>query len=172
MKNLLSVSLIAILILTSCQSQKTNEELSKQEKEEIKFELRERVKKIVNNSEVGNLDEVAEVYWNNPEFIGVTNGEIKNYKKYIEGDKEYFDILNNQEFSETDLLFTFLNKDIVIATYNGFALADLNDGTKLKLDPFTATLVFKKIDGIWKSVYTNEFMTIQPIAVDSTESEK
>lgn len=158
--------------MTSCKEQELKNELSKQAKQEIELELRKRVQKIVKNSEIGNLGEVAEVYWDNPEFIGVTNGEIKNYEKYIEGDKEYFDILNTQKFSETDLLFIFLSKDIVIATYKGFALADLNDGTRLKLDPFTATLVFKNVDGIWKSVYTNEFMTIQPIAIDSSNMNK
>ena len=158
--------------MSSCKEQDSSKELSKQEKEKITIELRERVQKIVDNSEIGNLNEVAEVYWDNPEFVGVTNGEIKNYKKYIEGDKEYFDILSAQKFSESDLLFTFLTKDIVIATYKGSALADLKDGDKLKLDPFVATLVFKKIDGIWKSVYTNEFMTIQPVIHDSIDINK
>ena len=172
MKNLFSFILISIIMLTSCKEQESKNELSVSEKQKIEVDLRKRVQKIVENSEIGNLEEVAEVYWDSPEFVGVTNGEIKNYEKYIEGDKEYFEILNKQKFSENDLLFTFLSKDIVIATYNGNALADLNDGTKLRLDPFTATLVFKNIDGTWKSVYTNEFMTIEPIATDSTDINK
>lgn len=119
MKNLFSFILISIIMLTSCKEQESKNKLSVSEKQKIETDLRKRVQKIVENSEIGNLEEVAEVYWDSPEFIGVTNGEIKNYEKYIQGDKEYFEILNKQKFSENDLLFTFLSKDIVIATYNG-----------------------------------------------------
>lgn len=70
--------------MTSCKDQELKNELSASEKQKIKVDLRKRVQKIVKNSEIGNLEEVSEVYWVSPEFVGVTNREIKNYEKYIE----------------------------------------------------------------------------------------
>jgi hypothetical protein len=69
------------------------------------------------------------------------------------------------------LIFTIIDKKTVILIYSGSALAKMKDQQKVKVDPFLATLVFRKIDDSWKVLYSGEFATFAAIVADSRISE-
>jgi hypothetical protein len=65
-------------------------------------------------------------------------------------------------------MFTFIDKRNVILTYAGTAIATFKNKQQMKIDPFSATLFFRKFDDSWKVIYTNEFAAVDPIMEDST----
>lgn len=158
---------LASFLLISCDANK-GDILTDQDKATIKSEVQTVLKQIVENSEVGNFEKATEAYVNNPEFISISNGVITGYDGFIKSNKEYFDALDQQTFSETALMFTIIDKKTVILTYGGSALATMKDKQQIKIDPFTATLALRKIDDSWKVIHSNETAIFVPIVEDST----
>jgi len=171
MKNLiLTILTLASFIIASCDTNK-GDELTDQDKATIKSEVHSVFEQIVENSEAGNLEKATEPYADDPEFICISNGAISDYNGFIESNREYFNALDHQTFNETAMKFTFINKETVILTYGASALANLKDKQKLKIDPFAATLVFRKINDSWRVTYSHESGVFTPIVADSTMNE-
>lgn len=170
MKNpLLCFSAIVLVLLYGCNQTQTPKPLTETQKATIKTEIRSRIDKMIANSEAGNMDGVTEVYWNNPDFIAVVNSEIMNYTAYMTAHKTYFDKLETQKFTEVETRFLFLCPEEALVIYKGAAKARMSNGDQVRLDPYTASLTFKKIDRIWKVVHSNETFTMVPLKVkDST----
>ncbi|TXD51490.1 MULTISPECIES: nuclear transport factor 2 family protein [unclassified Polaribacter] len=162
----LTIFTIASFLLVSCNTSKENI-LTDQDKATIKSEVQAVINNIVANSEALNLEKATESYLNNPDFISISNGVIADYKSFLKGNKEYFNAIVSQTYTENDLIFTIIDKKTVILTFGGSALVTMKDQQKVKVDPFLATLVFRKIDDSWKVLYTNEFATFAPIENDS-----
>ena len=165
----LTILTLATLLLASCDTKKI-EVLSDQDKATIKTEVEVVINQIIENSEAGNFEKATEPYLNSPEFIAISNGVVADYTGYIKSNKEYFSAVAHQKYNETNILFTYIDKNNVIMTYIGTGHATFKDKQQFKIDPFAATLVFKKIDDSWKVTYSNEFATITPIAEDSTNT--
>jgi len=140
-----------------------NKTLSNQDKEVLITSTKPVLYQIIENSESGNLDKAVEPYLNSPEFIAVGNGQVLDFTGFKEGNKQYFDALDNQKFTEKDLRYTFIDNKTVIATWCGTGIANLKDGQKLNIDPYVVTLVFIKMDGVWKVIYTHESNVITPV---------
>ena len=166
MKSSTLILVIISMILLSCGT-KNGATLTDSEKEVIKSEIAPLMKQIVQNSESGNLDKAIEPYSNNPEFVSISNGQVSDYNKFVEGNKQYFEVMGSQSFNQTIMNFTFINKDNVIVTWGGSALAKMKDKQQIKVDPFAASLVFNKRDGSWKVIYSHESAVFTPVVNDS-----
>jgi len=61
----------------------------------------------------------------------------------------------------------------VMALFSGKAKGEAKNGTKMNLDNFYASMLFRKIDGNWKLAYTHESADQEIIIpeVDSTKVE-
>lgn len=153
---------ILSMILISCGT-KTNLPLTVTDKETLKGEIKPVLTQIIENSEKGDLEKAIGPYLNSTEFIGISNGQVFDFNGLKEGNKQYFDAMKEQKFTETLLKYTFIDKETVIVTWGGSAIAELKDGQKLKIDPFTATLIFKKIEGAWRVLYSHESSVMVPI---------
>ena len=165
----ITIYTVALFLLVSCNTNKENI-LTGEDKAAIKSEVHAVINNIVASSEALNLEKATESYLNNPEFISISNGVISDYKSFLKGNKEHFDAIVAQEYTENDLIFTIIDKKTVILTYGGSALVTMKDQQKVKVDPFLATLVFRKIDDSWKVLYSSEFATFAAIVADSTIS--
>ena len=170
MEKIILVQTLISLFLFSCGTKNTSN-LTDQDKELIKSELVTIMNQIIQNSESGNLEKATEYYSNKPEFISISNGQVSDYNKFIEGNKTYFEAMEVQKFTESLMNYTFINKEIVIVTWGGSALAKLKDGQQMKVDPFAASLVFNKVDGDWRVIYNHESGVFAPIANDTTKIE-
>lgn len=156
------ISLLALLIIGfACTTE--NKPLTDKDKELLITSIKPVLSQIIENSETGNLDKAIEPYLNSPEFIAVGNGQVLDFNGLKEGNRQYFDALVSQKFTEKDIKYTFIDNKTVIATWCGMGLANLKDGQKLNIDPYVATLVFKKMDGVWKVIYTHESNIITPV---------
>ena len=170
MKNSTLILVIISMSLLSCGT-KNGATLTDNEKEVIKSEITPLMKQIAQNSESGNLDKAIEPYSNKPEFLSITNGHLSDYNKFVEGNKQYFEAMESQIFNQTLMNFTFINKDNVIVTWGGSALAKMKNRQQIKVAPFAASLVFNKSDGIWKVIYNHESAVFTPVVNDSIKTE-
>ena len=164
MKKLLLI-LLPIIIL-SC-GPKTESNIAENEKEIIKAELQSLMNQIIQNNEIGNLEKSIEPYLDSPEFMSITNGQISDYNELSNAHEQYFEALKFQKFSESTLIYTFLNSENVIITWGCTALVQMKNEQEIKIDPYTATLIFKKVDDLWKVVYAHGSGVFVPIVNNS-----
>ena len=164
MKKLIYFVLSVALI--SCTT-KTNQPLSNEEKDVLISEIKPVLTQIIENSEKGILDLALKPYLKSSEFVGISNGQVFDYNGMEQGNKQYFEAMVTQKFTEKLLKYSFINADNVVVTWGGSAIAELKDGQKLNVDPFAATLLFTKIDGNWKVTYSHESSVMTPIQNES-----
>ncbi|TLX73738.1 hypothetical protein E9993_14870 [Labilibacter sediminis] len=170
MKNLILILSMISMFLFSCGTQNEGK-LSDEEKEKIKSEISPLFNQIVQNSEAGNLKKAIEPYSNKTEFVSISNGQVSDYDKFVEGNKQYFETMKSQKFTETLMNYTFVSRETVIVTWGGSATIKLKDGKQLKVDPFAASLVFNRTNGIWKVIYNHESGVFTPIINDSIKTD-
>jgi len=151
------------IIFFSCGT-KNESSITENEKELIKAELQSLMNQMIQNNEIGNLEKSIEPYLDYPEFISITNGEISNYNELRNAHEEYFEVLKSQEFSESTFSYTFLNNENVIVTWGCTALVEMKNEQKMKIEPYTATLIFKKVNDLWKIVYAHGSGVFVPIS--------
>lgn len=163
MKKYESVLLICTMVFFMSCNNKTDLPLSDSEKAALINEVKPVLTQIIEGSESGNLDKALERYWNAQEFIAVGNGQVYNFNGLKDGNKQYFEALDSQKFTEKDTKYTFLDNKTVIATWSGTGLASLKDSQKLNIDPYVATLVFRKMNEGWKVIYTHESNVITKV---------
>jgi hypothetical protein len=142
--------------------------LSENEKEIIKSELQSIMNQIVQNNENGNMEKAIEPYLNSPEFISISNGQVSDYIKFMTENTYYFDALKSQKFSDSELIYTYINNENVIITWSSSAFVQMKDEQEIKIDPYTVTFMFKKVNELWKVTYAHGSGIIVPIIKDST----
>ncbi len=153
------------LILLSCGLQ-TGSNITDTEKETIKSELQSLMSEMILNNESGNYEKSIEPYLNSPEFCSITNGQISDYKTFIVANEQYFEALKSQKYSDSTFGYTFLNKENVIVTWGCTARIQMKNEQEMKLDPYTATLIFKKVDNSWRVVYGHGSGVFIPLGDD------
>ncbi|MCP5062960.1 MAG: hypothetical protein GY936_10905 [Ignavibacteriae bacterium] len=99
---------------------------------------------IIHSNEIGNLEKSIEPYLDYPEFIIISNGQISDYNSFIITNEQYFEALKSQKFSEPTFIYTFLNSENVIITWGCTALVQMRNEQEIKINPYTATFIFKK----------------------------
>ena len=150
MKKLISILLPMFLI--SCGT-KTGSILTENEKETIKSELQLLMNQFIQNNEIGNVEKAIEPYLDSPEFMSISNGQISDYKNFMIANKQYFEALESQKFAESAMIYTFINKETVVITWGCSTLIQMKDEQEIKIDPYTATFIFKKVNELWKIIY-------------------
>jgi hypothetical protein len=151
------------LIFLSC-GLKTGSSTTETEKETIKLELQSLMNELIKNNEIGNLEKSIEPYLNSPDFFSISNGQISDYKNFILANEQYFEALKSQKYSNSTFGYTFLNNENVIITWGCTARIQMKNDLEMKLDPYTATLVFKKVDDSWRIVYGHGSGVFVPIS--------
>ena len=163
MKKFEAVLYLCTMVFAMSCNNATDLPLSDSEKATLMNEVKPVLTQIIQGSESGNIDKALEPYWNAPEFISVGNGQVNDFNGFKDGNKQYFEVLDSQKFTEKDTKYTFLDNKTVIATWCGTGLASLKDSQKLNIDPYVATLVFRKMNEGWKVVYTHESTVITQV---------
>ena len=159
---------LIILLIVSCET--INRDLiNDQDKEKIKSEIQTVFEQMIQSSEAGNFE--FRPFVNSPGFISIVNGKISNYKEFIKSNTDFFDLVDNQIFDETNMLYTFIDKETVILTYGATIIANFKDGHLGRYDPLAWTVVFRKMDDSWKVIYSHESFKIVPMVEDSIKSD-
>ncbi len=180
MKNFCFITMIATLLLSifGCGKQQSDQ-LTQQQKDQIRKEIKVVVDSIfarVEKLDVNWLD----YYADSPDW-GMVNadGTRWDYQTTKKVQPDFFNSVISYKWTTTHETSIFLTKDIVIYSLDGkdetilksndklIANKPLNslfgkDDTSLKLgdkiiyDPHAYTLVFKRIEGQWKVIYSHD----------------
>lgn len=180
MKKLCFTTMIATLLfcIFGCTSQQ-NDQLTPQQKEQIKKEI-----SAVGDSIMSRIERLdvrwLDYYMDSPDW-GMVNadGTRWDYQTTKKVQPDFFNSVISWKWTTTHQDFIFLTKDIVICAWDGkdetmlksgdkiIADSALNNlyaknentlmsGDKITYDPHAYTLVFKKVAGQWRVIYSHD----------------
>jgi hypothetical protein len=158
MKKFSFITMIAALLLSifGCNKQQSDQ-LTQQQKNQIMKEI-----KVVNDSVIAKYERLDAVggfqyYIDSPDW-GMVNADGSRwdfqYTKKILPD--FFNSITSFKWTTTHQDFKFLTKDIILCAWDGKDVTLLKSGDKITCDPHAYTLVFKKVAGQWKVIYSHD----------------
>lgn len=159
MKTYISVAVL-LLFLVGCTAQQ-NDQLTQQQKDQIKSEVKAVGDSIV--ARVERLDGVdaAKYYADSPEWVMFgADGARWDYKTFMKAQPEFDSTVTSWKWTTTAEDFIVITKDVVIAAWTGKDVTIMKSGDKMTYDPHAYTLVFKKIADQWKIVYGHDSGTL------------
>lgn len=166
--NILLLVLFSLFSGCSCQNP---QQLSLQEKENIKKELHDTVDKICRDFEKGDMDEALAPYLQTPEFKSVGfDGTIADFNKLKSDNEDVLKSFPTVKFTTLKEDYNFLANDLVLCLWSGKIEMTTEKGEKWKFDPETVTLIFRKTGDKWIAIFQHE--SALPPAKDTAEPTK
>jgi hypothetical protein len=147
---------ILLLSIFGC-NQKQSNQLTQQEKDQIKKEV-----KAVGDSIIAKwtgLDGAGcfHYYSDSPDWVLFRADGLR--QDYQVTKKAFLDFPNYTASIKSTTIhqdFIIITKDIVICAWEGKDVTILKSGDKITIDPHPYTLVFKKVAGEWKVIYSHD----------------
>jgi ketosteroid isomerase-like protein len=147
---------LALFFFFGCARQEPAQ-LTPQEQDAAKKEIREVVNLIVQAANKMDLEALMQPYLNSPDFIVCnTDGSMGDYQGAKNGAAETFKSLAALKYTTVKEEFRFLPNNIVICAWLGTCEMTLKTGEHSKIDTYAVTFVFRKIDNQWKVIYSHE----------------
>jgi ketosteroid isomerase-like protein len=142
---------ILLLFIFGC-TQNQSVQLTQQQKEQIRNEVRPVVDSIVARYNRMDVDGCLNLYSSDLIVVGDTlKFDLEGYRKYWnDGNKDLASVKATTIRSD----FIACTKDIVISVWVGNDELVLNSGEKIIINPHVFTLVFRKDAGQWKVIYS------------------
>jgi len=149
--------LLTFLLEFSACTTKTTMDLTDQEKQTIQKEIRESVNYFIRMNQELKPDSVIIYFSNSPDFVTIgMDGKPTNFEDFKNMANEAFKGFSSISMSTTSDQIRFLSKDIVLYTWFYKAEIKTQTGSQLIFDNVGTSLVFKKIEGIWRPIYGHE----------------
>ena len=131
--------------------------MTEAESNQIIKEVRKVFDKITEYSEKAQLDSFLSCYADSPDFLHFSSdGKMRNYEEFKKICTGYYDSLKEQKVITTRERFHVLDTNLVISGWTGNIIAQFKNGDEMKMDNYSITSVFKKIDGSWKVIHSHE----------------
>ena len=153
-----STTLIAILLFfLGCTSQQSDQ-LTQQQKEQIKKEIKAVSDSIIAKFE--RLDALGcfQIYYADSPDWGMVNADGSRwdfqYSKKVTPD--FFNSVKSWKWTTTHQDLIYVTKEFVICAWDGKDETIMKSGDKITFDPHAYTMVFKKIAGQWKVIYSHD----------------
>ena len=153
---------LALLFFFGC-TKKEPMQMTPQEKETAKKEIKEVVNIIFQGLEKLDAEAAFKPYLNSPDFILFTvYGTMVDYQGAINGHAAWFKTLTSIKVTTIKEEFRFLPDNLVIYPWLGKFEMTLKTGEQVTVD-FGVTMIFRKIDNQWKVIYqqTAQVPTVQ-----------
>jgi hypothetical protein len=149
----LTTCVAMLLIICLGCSQQQSEQLTPQQIDQIRNE----VKAVVDSITLGtDVNVRMRYYWDSPEFVAINLDGSQSDREGVRRSQEWLEdsvVAINLSLSDE---YPVVTKDIVISVWRGTEELGLKSGDKVKFHPHVQTFVFRKFEGKWKVVYTHE----------------
>lgn len=149
-----------LLFIVGCAPQQSDQ-LTQQQKDQIKNEVKPVVDSILAKAERLDLNGTLQYFWDSPEFVSYNaDGSQSDFQAFKKSSTDAF--INMAALKNTTVReeFRVEAKDLVIYGWAGKGEMFMKSGDKITEDPEATTWVFKKVDGQWKIIYCHDSGTI------------
>jgi ketosteroid isomerase-like protein len=131
--------------------------MAEAESNNIIKDVKDSYDKITEYSKKAQLDSFLSYYDDSPYFLSVSaDGKMSNYEEFKNACGEYYNSLKEQRIITTQEKFQVLDETLVIVGWTGNIIANFKNGDIVKMNNYSITSVFKKIDGRWKVIHDHE----------------
>ena len=143
----ITVTLLCILGCTSKQS----DQLTQQQKEQIKKEVRVFADNVFKAWESLDLDKTLSFY--SQDMVKVGDSTLQDFQAYKKAGIDFLSIVDSVKFTEDRWECIVLSKNLVLAYWSGKAEWFIKSGKIFINDPNIYTNIIKKENGQWKVIY-------------------
>jgi ketosteroid isomerase-like protein len=132
-------------------------QMTAQEQETIKNEIRQVVNQILAATNKMDVDALLQPYWDSPEFLLVSaQGAMADYQTAKNGSAELFKVLDSLQYTTVRDEFRILSGTTVLYTWLGKCECAFKAGGKATIESYAITFLLRKMDSNWKIVYAHE----------------
>ena len=127
------------------------------DKDKILNEVGLVVKDLIHYSENAQSELFLRCYLASPDFVAVSaDGMIRNYQDFSQVCKDYYASLKEQKSSTIHEIYHVVDEITVVFCWSGNIDAFFKNGDFWKMQQYTVTYLFRKIDKEWKIIHTHE----------------
>ena len=160
MKAYVLVAVLTLIFGVGCTSRQS-EELTMQQKDQIKSEVKVAAESIIAKFQHMDWTGGLQFYANTPDWVMFNaDGSQWDYQTTAKSMASLADINNKPvtayKWITTRQDFIVITNDIVICAWVGKDEFTMKSGEKVTYDPHAYTMVFKKINGQWKVIYQQD----------------
>lgn len=131
--------------------------MNEAEIQEIIKKVKDVFEKMTEYSEDAELDPFINCYDNSPNFMHFSSdGKMRNYQEFKEICTEYYYALKEQKILTNQGKIHVINENLVVLGWTGNISAQYKSGDIMKMNNYSITSVFKKIDNSWKIIHSHE----------------
>ena len=113
--------------------------------------------KITEYSERAQLDLFLSCYDNSPTFLHFSSdGKMRNYEEFKKICTEYYNALKEQKVMTIQEKIHVIDTNLVVLGWTGNIVAQFKSGDIMKMNNYSITSVFTKIDNKWKVIHSHE----------------
>lgn len=150
-----NVFILALLLCLSGCTTPEREQITQHQKDQIRKEI-----KAVSDSIVARLERLdptwLDYYSDSPDWVMFgADGSRWDYQTTKKA-QAIFESVASYKWTTSYEHLIFIGKDVVISASVTKDEMTMKAGEKIIYDPHAYTLVFKKIDGLWKVVYSHD----------------
>ena len=146
---------VLLLFIVGCTSEQSDQ-LTQQQKEQIKSEVKAAADSIMARFERFDADGSIQYYWDSPDFtklnVDGSQNDFQTQKEAMNRVKS----LTAVKVSTVSEKLTVVTKDVAICVRQAKLDMSLKSGDRMTCDPFAYTLVFKNIGAQWKVILAHE----------------
>jgi|WetSurMetagenome_2_1015567.scaffolds.fasta_scaffold00356_20 ketosteroid isomerase-like protein len=145
--------MLALFFSLRCAGQESVQ-MTPQQQETTKREIREAVSVIIHNLEKMDVEALFQSYSNSSDLIFfTTDGSKTGFQEAKNHNAAWFKSLSSLKVTPISDDFRFLPGNIIICSWLGKFEMTLVSGEQLKIDKFGITFIFSKIYNQWKVIY-------------------
>ena len=165
---------VSILVLTTAMlfscAQKSNSNLSEEQKKQIKSEIQPVIEQIHDAAAKEDTTKLYEAFsFTDNDFTYVeTSGAFFDKTAYKNMVYQFYAPLTSEIIAKGTEKYTYLSSDNVLWSYSGALIATYKTGQEVRYEPFGMTILFRKVDDKWKVVFLQE-STQEHAQTDSTK---
>jgi ketosteroid isomerase-like protein len=113
--------------------------------------------KMTEYSERAQSDLFLSYYDDSPAFLHISgDGKMRNYEEFQKVCAEYYNTLKEQKITTIREKIHVIDTNLVISGWTGNIIAEFKSGDIMKMNNYSITSVFKKIDNKWKIIHSHE----------------
>jgi len=148
--------ILACTILMSC-SIHNSDKMTETETHDIVKNVKDIFDKMTEYSEGAQSDLFLSHYDNSPTFLHFSgDGKMRNYEEFKKACTEYYKGLKEQKIMTIREKIHVVDTNLAVLGWTGDIVAQLKSGDIMKMNNYSISSVFKKIDNKWKVIHSHE----------------